>query len=337
MTKDELIAKQAKYLQRIKSGERQLIPELWELLRPLTAKFINRYVQILQSRGNSLFDESDLWQEAYIALIDAIDYYEPERGAFSNCYLWKIKNATRSIRGRDKRGGTCGDPLLYAVSLDKPLDDDTDTLLQDTIPDDSSAAVFEQAEHRMYASQLRQALDGIAAEQLTERQREVIRLRYYDQYERQHIARCLNISENEVFSTESGAIRVYRQPNNRRKLQPFLPNVYDSGMGAFRRRQMSVVEYYIERLDRIEGISKNLCPETRERLRRERVVCELMQHWNGTAPKFYLENWEQYAAGKTDELLGGEQYRLNRSRSRTSNADTAHAEENGIKQKGGSY
>lgn len=306
MDKQELYSLQADYIQRIKAGERQLIPDLWELMRPLTAKFINRYTQILQQSGNYLYEEEDLWQEAYIALIDAIDYYEPERGAFSNCYLWKIKNATRSIRGRDKRGGTCGDPLLYAVSLDKPLDDDTDTLLQDTIPDSSSVQAFDDTEHRVYASQLRQALDGIAAEQLTERQREVIRLRYYDQYERQHIARCLNISENEVFSTESGAIRVYRQPNNRRKLQPFLPNIYDSGMGAYRRRQMSVVEYYVERLDSIKGISKNLRPETRERLRRERVVCELMQHWNGTAPKLYLDNWKQYAAGKTDELLGGE-------------------------------
>lgn len=306
MTKDELIAKQTECLQRIKAGERQLIPELWELLRPLTAKFVNRYTQVLQQNGNYLYEEADLWQEAYIALIDAIDYYQPERGSFSNCYLWKIKNATRSIRGRDKRSGTCGDSLLYAVSLDKPLDDDADTLLQDTIPDSSSAQAFDDAEHRAYIRELRQVLDGIATEQLTERQREVISLRYYDQCERQDIARQMNITENEVLRKENKVIRVYRQPNNRRKLQPFLPNVYNSGLGAFRCRQMSVVEYYIERLDRIEGISKNLRPETRERLRRERVVCELMQHWNGIAPKRYLENWEMYAAGKTDELLGGE-------------------------------
>lgn len=58
MTKEQLLTKQAEYIGRITQGDRQIIPQLWELLRPLTARFINRY--IMQGQGARLYDEADL-------------------------------------------------------------------------------------------------------------------------------------------------------------------------------------------------------------------------------------------------------------------------------------
>lgn len=60
MTKQQCIDRQTECINRIRQGERQLIPELWELLRPLTARYINRY--IMRNRSERLYDESDLWQ-----------------------------------------------------------------------------------------------------------------------------------------------------------------------------------------------------------------------------------------------------------------------------------
>ena len=90
MDKQQLIEEQRKYIARIRQGERHLIPELWEMLRPLTARFINRYLMCRKSER--LYDEADLWQESYIALVNALDYWQPEKGSFSMVYAWSYSN-----------------------------------------------------------------------------------------------------------------------------------------------------------------------------------------------------------------------------------------------------
>ena len=51
MTQAELFTKQQEYITRIQAGERNLIPELWNLLLPLTHKIISRYLFHEQGRA----------------------------------------------------------------------------------------------------------------------------------------------------------------------------------------------------------------------------------------------------------------------------------------------
>lgn len=134
MPQAELFAKQQEYITRIQAGERDLIPELWELLKPLTHKIINRY--IFKEQGTRMYEEGDLISLSYIALCAALDGYSRDKGAFSTYYFLWIQNTTADIRGVRKRH----DVNRAAVSLNKPLDEDNEDELQD-LQEDITAAV----------------------------------------------------------------------------------------------------------------------------------------------------------------------------------------------------
>lgn len=101
MTQAESFTKQQEYITRIQAGEQDLIPELWELLLPLTHKIINRY--LFKEQGTRLYEEGDLLSCAYIALCAALDSYDSGKGAFSTYYYLWIQNTTADIRGTRKR------------------------------------------------------------------------------------------------------------------------------------------------------------------------------------------------------------------------------------------
>lgn len=242
MTQAELFTRQQEYITRIQAGERDLIPELWNLLLPLTHKIISRY--LFHEQGTRLYEEGDLLGCAYIALCAALDGYSRDKGAFSTYYYLWIQNTTADIRGTRKRH----DVNRAAVSLNKPLDEDNGDELQDLQEDTTATEEIDSVERRIYLEQLRQELDKCNA-YLTEQERQVIHIRYYHNKTLEETGACLGISRERVHSIETSAIRKYRQPHRGVNLRQF----YDYGkayrgtsLQAFRRFGTSSVERFAE-------------------------------------------------------------------------------------------
>lgn len=216
MVRDELFSLQAETISRIQSGERQLIPELWTQLRPLTVAIVRGIVRRSMT-GGALFDEDDLMQEAWLALPEALQRYDPERGSFARMYGWCIMRATRKARGT-----VAADPLFTAVSLNVPLsDDESGGELGDVLPDTDAEGAFDTAEDSITRQDLRAAL-AFVDRQLTEQQRAAVRLRFCDDLTAAQTSERLGITPQAAQALVASALRVYRRPMNAAQLRRFI-------------------------------------------------------------------------------------------------------------------
>ena len=152
MTNEELAA-------RIKQGETTLILELWTQCERFVRFMANKLICRIPPSAGVEFD--DLVNSGFIALVSAINYYDPSVGAlFTTVLGMTLKSAFAEASGlRTKRQRL--DPLrqLSTLSLDAPLksDDAESGVLGDVIPDarDDYEAVNEQ----LYNEHLRLILE----------------------------------------------------------------------------------------------------------------------------------------------------------------------------------
>lgn len=128
MTNEELAT-------RIKNGETDLIPELWNQV----SRFVEMCAyKIARKVSSAVFDAEDLIQSGYFALIDAIKYFEPNgeckfitylsytlKTAFAECGGWK--SSKEQYKWQYERE-------YPPRSLDAPLSDDDTTTLEDITP-----------------------------------------------------------------------------------------------------------------------------------------------------------------------------------------------------------
>ena len=85
--------------------------------------------------GRSDFDADDLIQVGYIALCNAVQAYQKERGSFINFLTFYLKTEVSEVAGC-RYEAQSKEPLNNAVSLDSPAfnDDESETTIGDTIP-----------------------------------------------------------------------------------------------------------------------------------------------------------------------------------------------------------
>ena len=128
-----------------------------------------RWLRAFESSGGVELD--DLEQSAFIGLLNAVQTWKPESGAFSTWYTIQLKAVFVEDYGmRTKR--TREDPLnKYHLSLDTPLDENEDGsfTIADILPDERAEAEFEDIEQRDF----QQAVQAAHA-QLPNAQREAI-------------------------------------------------------------------------------------------------------------------------------------------------------------------
>jgi len=109
--------------------------------------------------------------------------------------------------------------LSPPLSLETPVDEEEELVLEDIIPD-SSAVLPEDAYYRAYA---REQIRSILAESLTEREWEVIKLRYGlldgRVYTLDEIGQILKISGEAVRRIEQRALQKLRRPRYRKLLE----------------------------------------------------------------------------------------------------------------------
>lgn len=255
--------RQQEYIRRIRAGERELIPELWELLQPLTRKFISRY--IFPEQGNRHYEFDDLLDLSYFALIDALDGYDSSKGAFSTYYFIQVQRVTAELRGTRKRHDVNRD----TVSLNLPLDDtaDADTLL-DTLEDKTAAEPFDDAERRAYLEELHAAFVKLD-ERLTDQERRVIQARYYERRTLEDIGLEMHLSMERIRHIEGEAIRKYRRYQYTVNLKAFCD--YDK---AYKGTGLQTFLYSgVSSVERLAEYHERKAAEWEERRRRK---CEIM-------------------------------------------------------------
>lgn len=168
---------------RIKKGETDLIPELWNLVSKSARR--KAFVHLRKNRekgryaGGLEFD--DLFQECFLCMLSALKSYSDEnctenRGfaAYLNASMeYHCMNLILKRPGAPKYGTR--NLLDQSISLDAPLGHDKDDFcLADIIPAPDSMSAIEQ---RIWLDELREALETALANIKTE-QAAALRRRY---------------------------------------------------------------------------------------------------------------------------------------------------------------
>lgn len=160
MTTDEIAA-------AVQAGQADRL-ELWEAVRRFAYGRAYRWCKAAEGRGG--VELEDLVQCSFLALVEALETWDPKAGAFITLYGLKLKAAFTEATGqRTKRDQL--DPLEQALSFDAPLTDREGEpfTLADTIEDKRAAASFEDIEERDRLDRLHAAmmaaLSALTAEQ----------------------------------------------------------------------------------------------------------------------------------------------------------------------------
>ena len=116
----------------VRRGDPQAMDELYTENKGLLYRLSRRYTRACER--DRAVDEEDLIQAGYIGLLAAARAWEPDRGGWPTIAVLYVKNAMRGALGiHDKR-----DRAEHgALSLDKPLADDEDSSLLNTLKDNS--------------------------------------------------------------------------------------------------------------------------------------------------------------------------------------------------------
>ena len=172
------------------------VEKLYYKYKPLLYKLGKKYAQI-----NYLFTFQDLMQEGYLALIKAANEYDPGKSQFIS-FLFKIVNQHLygKVNGRTSREQYNYKILKTIISLDKPMGNDEDTTLKETIKDMAAEENFNLPEKLFIAelnNVLRKSLNGLSI-----RQQEIVKC--INGYER---AALNQVELAEIYSISKGRVQ----------------------------------------------------------------------------------------------------------------------------------
>lgn len=187
MTNEELAA-------LIQAGDRDRLMELWQQVRRMV------YKQAARLPGWGGATTEDLIQAGFIAMLLAVDSYDPAKAKFST-YLFQWLRAEFSAAAGQHTKLARLDPIHNAVSLDQPLEDEEDATLSDFISDPAATAEMESMDVRL----------GVAAvlAELPEEQQKVIHDKYWND---------LPVDAK----THAAALRRLRHPDCSKRLKAYL-------------------------------------------------------------------------------------------------------------------
>lgn len=150
MSNEELVA-------LIQNGERDRLPELWAQVEKFVARQARR--RLVLSAGLGGVEFGDLYNAGYLALVAAVDSFDPGAGrSFIGWLMLALKTAFAEAGGYRSRK-QAQDPLHRAGSLDVPAGEDEDsTTLGDLQPDPAAEAAMLDVEERDRQERLHIAL-----------------------------------------------------------------------------------------------------------------------------------------------------------------------------------
>lgn len=233
----------------IQNGATEYIPELWEQIVGLVkwkASMVMTALGLRGSCGNCGVELDDLINTGFPALVEAVNTYKPNSGAFSTWFMLSLKTAFAELTGyrteRQKR-----EPINNFLSLNTPLGYEADAgELADVIEDPESTALMENTNEAIWRNQLHEALET-AISDLSDDQAKVIRAKFWHEADRSKIAADMGITSEKVRALEGKAIRTLRKPEYACTLVDFYDFSYYSGTGltTYQHTGASVQERYV--------------------------------------------------------------------------------------------
>ena len=199
-------------------------------------KIANKYTGIVEDSG--VFDMEDLHQSGCMALLEAQKTFDPDRGkTFMSWSYLTIKNAMLTLLGyRDKARHI---PPAPPIPLDKPISDDSDDRLLDTIEDPDYIPVDEQICDKETREETRVEVRAAVDRLKSPAQREVIRRLYLDGQDREKIANDMRIEPKKVSSLDREARRKLRRD---KRLCEYAMPFFNVSINRFRTTWTSAVE-----------------------------------------------------------------------------------------------
>lgn len=156
----------------IQEGQKEYLPDLWNQTKRFGATQARKFFLSLGNLGG--VELEDLLQSCWIALVQAVRYFNAEKGSFLTFYGYTLKNAFREAAGLRSRKR---DPLCDCLSLNTPAGSDSDdTTLLDFVADPIDP--MQELEESVYLEQLHAALER-ALSHLSPDRATHIRQRYY--------------------------------------------------------------------------------------------------------------------------------------------------------------
>ena len=197
---------------KIQAGEQDKLLELWQQVQRFAYQQARRWV------GYGGLELEDLLQSAFLALLDAINRWDEERGAFLTCYGLLLKASfARATGQRTKRERM--DPLQNCTSLSEPLTDSEGVTLEDTLADPAAEEAVVSVEERDLAEKRREVVRA-ALSKLTKRELSVVRARYWYGLTVEQTARRMGVSKNAIYFAEKKALMRLRHPAVSRAFLP---------------------------------------------------------------------------------------------------------------------
>lgn len=241
---------------RIQNGETDLLPQLWEQVQRFIYREARRRYFATEGLGGVAVE--DLVQSGYIALVEAVGYFQPDGEYKFLTYLGKTLKTAFAEAGGYK---TSKRDLLNVAddSLDAPIAEDTDTTRGDMVADPIDQ--YEDAERRIWLEQLQEAM-GKAMDALPAGWRDVLRRYYWDGQSLDEISAATGIHRNNVDNRRHKGLRQLRRNVQRYGLDQFVedrtPYYARVGVESFHATHTSAVEYAVIRRETLEQIYDRL-------------------------------------------------------------------------------
>lgn len=216
----------------IKSGEvgTESYEELWLLLWGFTCKVAYTFYVRNEWRCNQCGIElNDLKQEAYIAMINALDDYPIEceyefityYGTHCKKLFYRLAKLTTAA-GRKDVG-------LKAVSISTPLKEgDSEATIEEMYADENAEKAFNDIVERDFQRECTQALDE-ALKRLPAKHSELIRYRYYENKTFPELAQLYGCHKSTLVQKQN---RVLHRLRLDRKLRTLYNDITESGYNA---------------------------------------------------------------------------------------------------------
>ena len=230
-----------------------LMATLWDAVERLIGFWARRYISEGTDRGTRLYEADDLIQASYLALVDAVDAYDPDKGELTTILRFYVQTAFAEVSGR--RGSKLR-PEIYAASLDAPLYDDNDTTRGDMLT--NTAADF--TEDIIEREAIRQDCAAIRAEidKLPDKQRMALMLTEWDDKTLKEAAETIGVNSIErVRQLKRDAARNVR----RTRAGELIAKEYKIrrvSISEFKRTGISEVEWAVFYADYQERLTRDL-------------------------------------------------------------------------------
>ncbi len=194
----------------------------------------------------------DIIQSGFIALTEAVKAFDIESGYKLSSYIsYPLKNQINILLGCRS---SYRDGLNYSISLDAPLNNDTDDLtIGDTLPDTGAETTLQGIEDNIFNIQLRKALIKEII-QLSEQEQRIIFDRNFDNLKFSDISQRDNIPEWKAKSLYRNALHNLSRGRHKKALRAFADEVFGralkhTGLSSFKYQGASSVELTAEWLD----------------------------------------------------------------------------------------